>query len=321
MNPTAPSMTPAGQLDLSPWSSYPTGTDEAWRQRYQSLVKQTESFEPPASPALSVIVVAWNSPGFVLEALDHILLAAQRLEHPIEIILVDNGGLESALPGIRARVHTLIRMVGNVRLCRARNYAAACASAPLIVFLDDDGLVHEDHLFNAHRWFDSRETCAIHGRVVFKNHRYFTTLAQHYDLGDEALEDCLMTEGNMAIRRETFIGAGGFNETLAGNEGLDLTFRIKQQDPDSRVLYVPDVVLRHDFIDSWAKFRRKFSHYAGIDQQVTALDPGLGPFLDAYRKVRPHPRRLAGTDRLAQWLLTKIKKRLQRKARRAVRRI
>ncbi len=319
MNPADPSMTPAGQLDLSPWSSYPTGTDDAWRQRYQSLVKKTESFEPPASPALSVIVVAWNSPDLVLEALDHILVAAQRSEGPIEIILVDNGGLESALPGIRARVHTLIRMVGNVRLCRARNYAAACASAPLIVFLDDDGLIQEDHLLNVHRWFDNLETSAIHGRVVFKNHRYFTTLAQHYDLGDESLEDCLMTEGNMAIRRETFIRAGGFNETLAGNEGLDLTFRIKQQDPGSRVLYVPDVVLRHDFIDSWAKFRRKFSHYTGIDQQVTALDPGLGPFLDAYRKVRPRPRRLSGMDRLAQWLLTKIKKRLQRRARRAVR--
>lgn len=320
MKPATTPMEPAADLDLSPWSSYPTGTSEEWRKRYQPLVSKTESFNPPASPSLSVIVVAWNSAEFVLEALDHIVTAAKLTDGPVEILLVDNGGLESALPGIRARVHTLIRMVGNVRLCRARNYAAACASAPLLVFLDDDGLIHEDHLCNAQHWFENAKTCAIHGRVVFKNHRYFTTLAEHYDLGNEALDDCLMTEGNMAIRRETYITAGGFNETLAGNEGLDLTFRIKRQTPSARVLYVPDVVLRHDFIDSWGKFRRKFSHYAGIDQQVTALDPGLGPFLNAYRAVRPSPRHLSGKNRMAHWFLTKIKKRLQRKARRAARR-
>ena len=45
---------------------------------------------------------------------------------------------------------------------------------------------------------------------------------------------------------------------------------------------MPDVVLRHDFVDSWAKFRRKFSHYAQMDDQLARLDPGLGPFLEEY---------------------------------------
>jgi len=308
------------ELDLSPWNSYPSGTADRWERRYAPLVSHTEDFDFPEAPDLSVIVVAWNSPGFVLEALDHIRAAAHQHDGRVEIILMDNGGLDDAIDGIRVRVHKLVRMVGNVRLCRARNLAAALAQAPILVFLDDDGLVLSDHLINVGHWFADPSICAIRGRIIFKEHRYFTTLAEHYDLGDEALDDYLVTEGNMAIRRDAYIAAGGFNETLAGNEGIDLTFRLRRLNPKARIKYVPDVVLCHDFLNSWAKFKRKFTHYAGIDQQLLALDPGLNEFLDEYRKIRHKPRGLTGLDRLAKWLLTKLKKRLQRRAQRAMRR-
>lgn len=305
--------------DLSRWSSYPSGTAADWIERYEPLVREVREGPAPDSPCLSVIVVAWNSADLVVEALDAIRVAAERCRGPVEIILVDNGGLDSVRSELEERTHQLIRMVGNVRLCRARNLGAALAHGRLLVFLDDDGLVQADHLQNVERWFAEENTCAVHGRVVYKNHRYFTTLAEHYDLGPEAREDCLVTEGNMAIRREAYISAGGFNETLAGNEGVDLTYRLKRQDPDAVVLYVPDVVLRHDFIDGWPKFRRKFSHYAGMDRQLTEIDPALGPFLAEYQGT-PRPRRkLAADERLARWFLTKLKKRLQRRARRAAR--
>jgi glycosyltransferase involved in cell wall biosynthesis len=306
--------------DLGPWSSYPSGTAEDWIERYQPLVREVLERDAPDSPALSVIVVAWNSAKLVVEALDVIRVAAERCVGPVEIILVDNGGLDSVRSELQARVHQMIRMVGNVRLCRARNLGAARARGPVLVFLDDDGLVQEEHLANVERWFTKQDTCAVRGRLVHKNHRYFTTLAEHYDLGAEALEDCLVTEGNMAIRREAYISAGGFNETLAGNEGVDLTYRLKREDPDAVVLYVPDVVLRHDFMDGWPKFRRKFSHYAGMDRQLTEIDPALGPFLKKYQGTPRPRRRLAADERLARWFLTKLKKRLQRRARKAARR-
>jgi glycosyltransferase involved in cell wall biosynthesis len=312
-------MTSNQEPDLSPWSSYPSGTAEDWIARYQPLVREVKERPTPDSPSLSVIVVAWNTPDLLVEALDAIQVATKQCSGPVEIILVDNGGLDSVRSELEERTHQLIRMVGNVRLCRARNLGAALARGPLLVFLDDDGLVQADHLQNVERWFAEENTCAVHGRVVHKDHRYFTTLAAHYDLGPEALEDCLVTEGNMAIRREAYISAGGFNETLAGNEGVDLTYRLKRQNPDAAVLYVPDVVLRHDFIDGWPKFRRKFSHYAGMDRQLTEIDPALGPFLKKYQRT-PRPRRkLAADERLARWFLTKLKNRIQRRARRAAR--
>ncbi|MDP6839678.1 MAG: glycosyltransferase, partial [Planctomycetota bacterium] len=67
--------------------------------------------------------------------MDAILLAAQNCESNVELLLVDNGGLDSALPRIQERTHHLIRMVGNVRLCRARNLAAAYARGPVLVFI------------------------------------------------------------------------------------------------------------------------------------------------------------------------------------------
>jgi hypothetical protein len=157
---------------------------------------------------------------------------------------------------------------------------------------------------------------AIRGRIVYKEHRYFTTLAEHYDRGDDPVPDALVTEGNMAIRRSSFLAAGGFNETLSGNEGVDLTFRLKQRDPEARTLYVPDVVLRHDFVNGWAKFRLKFSRYAHIDNALTQLDPGLSAFLAEHSNTKRPERSLHLDERFARWFLRSVKRKLQRKARR-----
>jgi len=264
-------------------------------------------------------VVAWNTADLVLEALDAIQAAARQCSGAVEILLVDNGGLDLVRTQIESRAHQVIRMVTNVNQCRARNYGAACAHGPVLVFLEDDGVIQEDYLANAERWFRLEELCAVRGRVIYKRHRYYTTLAAHYDLGPEPREDCLVTEGNMAIRRDPYLRAGGFREDLIGHEGRELTYRVKLQDPDALVRYVPDLVLRHDFADSWSKFRRKFSHYAGIDERLFQINPALKGFLEQY-KALPHPeKKLTLDERMAHWLLTRIKRRLQRRARRSAR--
>ena len=312
-------MTSNQEPDLSSWSSYPTGTAEDWIKRYQPLVRDVKETSVPESPSLSVIVVAWNTAELAVEALDAIQAATTHCSGSVEIILVDNGGLDSVRSEIEERSHQTIRMVGNVNQCRARNYGAARARGPVLVFLEDDGVIQEDHLANTERWFNNEDMCAVRGRVLYKDHRYFTTLAGHYDLGSDPRDDCLVTEGNMAIRRDSYLTAGGFNEVLIGNEGIDLTYRLKLHDPGALVRYAPDLVLRHDFADGWAKFRRKFSHYAGIDKQLTQIDPALETFLAEYRKVPRPQRKLTADERVAHWFLTKLKKRLQRRARRAAR--
>lgn len=117
----------------------------------------------------------------------------------------------------------------------------------------------------------------------------------------------------MAIRRSQFLAAGGFNETLSGNEGVDLTFRLKRLDPEAKTLYVPDVVMRHDFVNSWTKFKAKFSRYANIDSTLARLDPGLKGFLAEYLAETKPQRHMRLDERIARYLLSSLKRKLQRR--------
>jgi len=302
-------------LDLTPWSGRPEGDEQAWTRRYAPLVRRDTRLRETAGAGLSVVVVSWRTPRPPLDALDAIRASAAGCRGEVEVILLDNGGLEQAREGILERVDRLVEMVGNVRLCRARNLGAALARGRVVVFLDDDGVIETEHLPEVERWFADGSVTAVRGRIRPYHHPWFTTLAEHYDLGDEPRFDYLVTEGNMAIRRDAYLEVGGFHELLAGGEGVDLTFRLLQRDAEARLLYAPGVVLRHDFLDGWAKFRRKFSHYAGMNSQLEEIDPRLGEFVREYArrdKVRP---RLALAERVAFHVLTRLKKRLQRRAR------
>lgn len=299
--------------DLSKWMDYPSGDAQAWEQRYAPLVSEDIQHDTCSEPRLSIVVVAWHSADFIVEALDTIRASQRHWGGPVEVLLMDNGGLESVWSEILLRVDRALRMVGNVHLCRARNLGAALAKAPIVVFLDDDGLILPEHLGAIDRWFQDPEVTAIRGRITFKHHRYFTTLADHYDFGRSAVPDALVTEGNMAIRRSQFLAAGGFNETLSGNEGVDLTFRLKRLDPEAKTLYVPDVVMRHDFVNNWTKFKAKFSRYANIDSTLARLDPGLKDFLAEYLAETKPQRHMRLDERIARSLLSSLKRKLQRR--------
>jgi glycosyltransferase involved in cell wall biosynthesis len=270
------------QTLLAERSSYPKGSENDWRQRYAPLVEERIRHRERPNPKVSVVVVAWRSAEFIVECLDHIRDQNGLDDGDIEIILVDNGGLEAARDQFASRVDLEIRMVGNVRLCRARNTGVAWAGAPLLPNIDDDGLIEPDYFKNALYYFNNPDVVAIRSRIVAKDHPYFTTLASHYDRGGWPVEDCLVTEGSSLVRREPYVAVGGFAESLSGHEGIDLTYRLNKHQPTASVLYVPDAVMRHDYFDSWQKFTRKSLYYAGIDDSTADRSPQLARFMDAY---------------------------------------
>jgi glycosyltransferase involved in cell wall biosynthesis len=292
-------MTPEQRAHFESLSGYPEGGEAGWRARYEPLIARAVERERPAAPRLSVVVVAWRSADFVVECVDHVL--AQRGLSPgeLEVVLVDNGGLEAAHAALSERVHLHLHMVDNVGLSIARNAGAAWARGPLIAYIDDDGLIAPDYCARGLAYFDDPQVAAVRSKIVAKEHPLFTTLAGHYDRGPVAVEDCLVTEGSMLTRRDLYIRLGGFAESLYGHEGIDLTFRIKSDDPAWRVLYVPDVIMAHDYCDGWPKFFKKNFRYSGIDDRVAARDPELEAFMQEYfarrfeRDPLPTGRRLA----------------------------
>ncbi len=282
--------TPSREQDLDALleriSGYPTGDAESWKERYAPLVHLVTEHRQVSAPPVSVVVVAWNTADLVIECLDRIRSQAGFRSRDIEIVLVDNGGLDRVRQEIAERVDIEIRMIGNVRLCRARNLGVAHAHADIVTFIDDDGLVEPTYFERALAYFEDPDVVAVRSKIIEKHHPYFTTLGDHYDRGPVPVEDCLVTEGSTTLQREPYIAVGGFAESLAGHEGIDLSFRLLRHHEHGRILYAPDVVMRHDYYDSWRKYLRKSLSYAEIDSSVAARDPELAAFMQSYFRRR-----------------------------------
>ncbi|HEV8245562.1 MAG TPA: glycosyltransferase [Polyangiaceae bacterium] len=269
----------------------PSGDAPAWKARYQPLVAETLAHRPLEKPRVSVVVVAYNSHDRVVGCLDHLRAQVGLEAHEIEIILLDNGGLDPARSAFPGRVNLELRMTHNVGLCPARNLGAALAGAPLISFIDDDGLVKSDYFTRALRYFETPEIVALRSRIVWKEHRYFTSLATHYDRGQDPVDDCLVTEGSSLLRRDVYLEVGGFADKLSPYEGLDFSYRLKREKPEARIVYAPDVVMRHDYCDSWQKLWRKSLHYTSSMRLAEDGGPEVREFLQSYSARRfPKPR-------------------------------
>lgn len=231
-----------------------------------------------------MIVVAYRSRSMLLECLGCLASQLGISKESVEIILVDNTATSQNDYRLSSLVSTEIRMKRNVGACIARNVGAAWASAPILAFVDDDGLVQPEYLSRGLAWFDDPQVLGVRGRIIFHKHRYFSSVARHYDRGDQVTPDCLVTEGNCFIRRHAFLEVGGFAERLSPHEGIELSYRLARCYSEGCLFYVPDVVMQHDYCASWRDFFRKIVDYAD-PRQIYELDPQFQAYLEAYGKT------------------------------------
>jgi glycosyltransferase involved in cell wall biosynthesis len=264
----------------------PSGDAGAWRARYQGLIAEKLEHHVASAPKVSVVVVAYRSEDRVVGCLEHLRDQHGLSRDEIEIILLDNGGLEKARPEFPRLLDTEVRMTHNVGLCPARNLGAALARADIVSFIDDDGLVEPDYYQNALRHLHDPSIVAIRTRIVFKDHRYFTALASHYDRGEQLLDDNLITEGSSVLRLAPFMEVGGFADSLSPFEGLDFSYRLKSYRPEARIVYAPDLVMHHDYVDGFKKLYRKSIGYRSLYDLAEAGDPGIEAFVRAHQQRR-----------------------------------
>lgn len=273
---------PDFQSQLDRLTDLPSGDADDWKERYAPIIDEVVDHSRPDDPLVSVIVVGWQSAEFIDQSLRSVDAQEGFDAGDIELIVVDNGGLEPARGLIERHADLEVRMKGNARLCRARNTGVAYAGGEFVAFVDDDGVLRPDYLERALDYFDDETVAGVRTRIAHKDHPFFTAFALHYDRGADPMEDCLVTEGSSVLRRDRYIAARGFAESLAGHEGIDLTFRLKQVDPDWRILYIPDAVMEHDYFDDWGHFIDKSFRYSDIEAKVIEERPEIEEFLYDY---------------------------------------
>ena len=107
--------------------TYPTGDAADWICRYTPEIESMEELRHVENAVMTFAIVGYRTPEDIVECAERCRSQAAALGGPVEVLVVDNTGLEPVIDRLRQKVDRLVRLKRNVGLCPARNLAAALA--------------------------------------------------------------------------------------------------------------------------------------------------------------------------------------------------
>lgn len=186
---------------------------------------------------VSVIITTYNRPDALGEAVESVLNQSLL---PEEVIVV-NDGRNLAVNGNHLS-HALVKIVQNEESRGAnysRNRGAALAKGAILMFLDDDDTWEADKIMHQVACFDSnRDAGLVYSgrRMVYDTDRskeiYRVAANKSGNLYPEILKQNIIgTTSSVAIKKEVFVEAGGFDERFPAMQDYDLWVRVCQLVP------------------------------------------------------------------------------------------
>jgi glycosyltransferase involved in cell wall biosynthesis len=170
-----------------------------------------------ATVRLTVVVPVHNAEALLASCLSSLFASSLP---PDEVIVVDDGSSDNSATVARAFPVCVISLPpGPLGPAYARNRGAAVANGELLLFLDADVVVHPDTVARIVTTF--AESPAVHALfgsyddkpAVSNFPSRFKNLLHHYIHQHSSRDAKTFWSVCGAIRRETFLAAGGFTET------------------------------------------------------------------------------------------------------------
>jgi hypothetical protein len=180
---------------------------------------------------IAVIVPVRDGHRYLERALPALLAT---LPEDAEVIVSDDGSRDGSADLAQALGARVVRSAAATGPAAARNRGAGAASAPVLVFLDADCLVHADTLARLTAGFADPAVAAVFGSYdgapaartwisLYKN------LAHHFVHQRSRPEASTFWAGCGAIRRASFEAIGGFDEAYVrpSIEDVELGYRLR----------------------------------------------------------------------------------------------
>jgi GT2 family glycosyltransferase len=226
---------------------------------------------PRTLASASVIVASRDRPTLLRELLASL---AKTTPLPGEVVIADDGSvtpIASYLPSRTwpFRLH-ILRNESSHGPANARNRAVHASRGDLLLFTDDDCVVDL-------RWVDAlasplvnedRQLAGVGGRVLARDADLYSRYFEFHRVLEPRPHDASHPEripylvtANCAVRRDAFMRAGGFDETIrfAGGEDAALSMRLAKS--GFHFHRQPAAVVRHRFRPGIRALARMFYQY------------------------------------------------------------
>ena len=224
---------------------------------YKQYLEYIEKNEATAAPDVSIIVISWR---YHPDTIHNFETLTKQSDTNFELIFVDNGGTLGEFHMLKPYIDTYVKLNTNTGAYLARNVGSLFANAPILLFLEDDG-IPANNLIKAHLYtFAKYDVIAVRGVYKAKSDdNPLNKLANHYYLGDLPFPRYSDLEGNSAYDSKIFFKAGGWDDEIYfGGGGIDLAIRLMRLEPDMRKqIYSPEPVIFHDYATDGEHLKKK----------------------------------------------------------------
>jgi len=188
-----------------------------------------------------------------------------------ETIVVDDASSDATIDVAgRSRGARLVEATGHVGVAASRNLGIATARGDVVAFVDADCVPAHDWVQRGLRALNQLKADLLAGRIEVAVDRpssiAFVDLTHDFDQERYVAEGFGAT-GNLWVRRQIIERVGPFDERLARGEDTDFCRRAVAG--GARLVYVPDLVVRHPTRPLRVQVRRSFA--IGTDKGARAL--------------------------------------------------
>ena len=199
-------------------------------------------------PLLSVVIALFNTENEIQICLESIFKNEWTF---FEVIIVDDCSTDNSLSVARQFPCRFLSTDKNSGPAKARNMGVREARAEIILFIDSDTRVKNDSLLLFYEAFQQHlGISAVIALPEYQSLRRgrapdYNALRNHYTLASSADYTDYFTTQMGAIRKQSFLAVGGFNEnfTSADIEDIELGMRL----PHNSILIHKGIVIGHHF--------------------------------------------------------------------------